>query len=78
MSEQVYYIELKNSHKGCEIDLRRVKVRAIYGGKVNGKIPTACCFKKPSDAIALLEHAIEVMKEDTTTQLIEALHHKDD
>lgn len=76
--EQVYYIEFKNTHKGCELDLKRVKVRAIYGGKVNGKIHSVCCFKKPSDAINVLEQAVEQLKKDTTTQLIEAIHHKDE
>ena len=70
--KRLYYIETKNSHKGFEIALKAIKVRAIYGNKVNGKIPVACCFERPSDAIALLEEAVDVLKNDTTTQLIEA------
>lgn len=69
--KRLYYIEAKNSHKGFEIELKAIKVRAIYGNKVNGKIPVACCFERPSDAIALLEQAVETMKNDLTTQLIE-------
>jgi hypothetical protein len=72
--DKVYYIETKQSHKGFSIELKVVKVNRLHNNLINGKIPVACCFKKPSDAIAMLESAINVIKEDVTTQLIEALH----
>ncbi len=72
--EKVYYIETKQSHKGFSIELKVVKVRRLHNNLINGKIPLACCFEKPSDAIALLESSIKIMKEDATTQLIEAFH----
>jgi hypothetical protein len=74
MGSKLYYIDFKSGHKGVEIGLKVTKVRAIYGNKVNGKIPVACCFDCPSKAIELLERAVDTLKNDTTTQLIQALH----
>lgn len=72
---KVYYIESKNSHKGHEIKLKAMKVRKVHNNLINGSVPVVCCFERATDAITSLENGVKNLKEDLTTQLMDALHY---
>jgi hypothetical protein len=74
---KVYYIDAKASPAGFELTLKTIKIRKIINNKVNGKVFVNCCFKTPEEALILLMDAVNSMKEDTTTKLIEAFHNKE-
>lgn len=74
IGQKVYYIDFKNSHRGLHVGLKALRVRRIHNNLINGVVPTVCCFKRATDAIASLENGVKSLKEDLTTQLMDALH----